>query len=210
MLVTGMRATGMRATGMRVRGTRARGTRAAMAAGLALVAVAASGCTSATPEPPGSPTAGGSTPTVVPSPVVADLALAVTTLRTNGSTGSAPAELDVTVSNHGATAPALTLTFRDVPVGIAPTGDAWDSCDQSDDGQRRTISCPLDPVPAGGTTTYTYAFQVTFLDVYDQVGSLDDIGTVSVAAPDAQEDDTTDNTGRLEICTNGCFAAPGT
>jgi hypothetical protein len=59
-------------------------------------------------------------------------------------------------------------------------------------------------VPAAGSATYTYGFQVTFLDVYDQVGSLDEIGTVSVAARDAQEDNTTDNTAKLDICTNAC------
>lgn len=182
------------------------------AVGAAVVLVAAmSGCTSTgvTPEPT-APSTIDDAATPAPSAVVADLSLETTTLRTNGSTGAPSADIDVTVTNNGTTAPAITLTFSDVPMGIAPIGDAWDSCDESSTGGFRTITCPLDPVPAGSSATYTYQFQVTFEEVYTQVESLRNVGQISVTPQDAQESNPADNTGKLEICTNGCTYPPGT
>jgi hypothetical protein len=180
------------------------------AAGAAIVLVlATSGCTSTrtTPEPTAPPPTGDAT---TPAPVVADLSLETTTLRVNGSTGSAPADIEVTVSNHGTTPVGVDLTFSGVPLGIAPTGDQWDSCNQTESGGWRTMVCELSPVPASGSATYRYEFQVDFEDLYGQLGSLRDVGQVSVTPRDAQETDPADNAVQLEVCTNGCTYPPGT
>ncbi len=182
------------------------GTRMVLAATLLLVMTngCAAGATSAPTAPSPTtarPATAGSTPipAATPSPVVADLSLSASKILTNGSTGAPSATLKVTVHNQGSSTPALTVTFKHLPMGIAPIGDGWGSCDQTDDGTIRTIACPATPVTAGGTATFTYTFRVTFLDLGGE-----DIGTVSVAALDAQERDAADNTAKLAICTNGC------
>jgi hypothetical protein len=189
---------------------RDRGARVAVVC-VATVAVLA-GCGGGDPAAPdaaaspAAPTSGAPTqptPTVTSSGatiVNADVTLMSAQLVLSGSAGTVPGTAEITVLNMGSTAPALTLSFRAVPVRmITLTGDAWGSCDQSDDGTTRTVTCRLDPVAAGSRQTYVYGFRVAFSAYVEGP-----VAIVTVTPVDARERDPSDNTVELTLCTNGC------
>ena len=100
----------------------------------------------------------------------------------------------------GSTAPALTLTFRGVPVRmITLIGDAWASCDKTDDGTIRTVTCRLAPIAAGSSKAYVYDFKVAFSGYVEGPAA-----TITVTADGADERDLSDNNVELIICTNAC------
>jgi Domain of unknown function DUF11 len=176
---------------------------------LLVVALLTTGCSAANdaaPLPTGSAqqqvgTAVTPTPTPTPTPAaaVANLSLGATKILTNGSVGTPSGTLKVTVTNHGSTAPALNLTFADLPPALTLDGVTWEACRVSDNGTTHGAVCPVNPIAAGASTTLQYDFKVRLGQV-----TLDQVGTVTVAAVGATESDPSDNSVDLMVCTNGC------